>query len=115
MRYEVLLSCRNAAAPDLLDRIVMRLETIDGVRVIRARRIETMGMTARDAFFTVVLSVVGNFATDALRAAFDGDDGVAQVQVDDVAGMDDPPETPADPPRAALHRRDDDRCRNAGR
>ena len=115
-RYEIVLSCRDAVDPDLLDRIVVRLEALDGAHVVDARRVETMGMTAKDAFFTVMLglptSVAANFATDAIRAAFDGDGPVAQVQVDDVAVLDDPSgpsELPVMPvPPATRPRTEDD-------
>lgn len=113
--YEIILSCRDAADPKMLDNIVVRLAALDGAQVVSARRIETMGMTAKDAFFTIMLglptSVAANFATDAIKAAFAGDAVVAQVKVDDVAVVDDPtspPNLPIMPASPVIHRRNDD-------
>ncbi len=113
--YEIVLSCRDAAEPEMLDRIVARLAALDGAQVVAARRVETMGMTAKDAFFTVMLglptSVAANFATDAIRAAFADDAVVAQVQVDDVAVVDAPsvpPDVAVMPASTVTHRRNDD-------
>ncbi len=113
--YEIVLSYRGTPDPDFLDRIVARLTEIDGAKVIEARQIEALGMTARDAFFTVMLglptSILANFATDAIRAAMEEDEVAAHVQIDDIAvvtDMPDPSDLPAMPFIVPARRRDDE-------
>ena len=112
--YEIVLSHRGTPAPDFLDRIVARLTEIDGAKVIEARQIEALGMTAKDAFFTVMLglptSILANFATDAIRAAMEDAEGAVHVQIDDIAVVTDLP-NPLDLPSvqvtAPVRRRDE--------